>query len=327
MNSDWLSSSTPFDSYLHWADENPRMFSHPDWSEAIRSLRGEPIYCFNQKLGIGGLAARFRRSGLRIGFLGFPIAGLDWCGLPTATLEHLAGGLCSAIGLDLLRINLPLQELTVPRMTSGKPESWIQSISEWRSRDKKKLSKDISFAKRAKGQFEIAESLIDPEACYFLYERTVRTHHGKLRYSKPYFSKIASISESNLLLRAYSARDEKGTIHAFSVMAIDGGVGWYLHGGSDQAAKKKGTTDLLLNAMITDASSMGCDRFSLMATPWEQSGLSSFKRKWADTDGLAVTIDYPGSIIGHAVEAMTRFSNRRDRAAAISFASSRRPAS
>lgn len=319
MSSQWLVSVTPTAQYMRWVEREFRMFSHPDWAQAIRALGADTLYCWDQRHGIGILLARFRRGAARIGFVGFPVAGAEVNASQASTFDDLIKGLCHVGQVDMLRINMSMQKQVTNRMTAARPEFWVQGLYDWRLSLGKKLLKDISFASRAKQPLMVLHEMIDPDACYSLYEQIVRAHRGNPRYTARYFCDLACIASRNPALKAYSACDDSGRVRAFSVMAIDGRVGWYLHGGSDAVARKAGVSDLLMDAMTRDALDAGCDEFSLMATPWKQAGLSNFKRKWSNSEGLAVTIDYPRTMVGHALRAVLRLKGRRDRAEAKCF--------
>lgn len=99
---------------------------------------------------------------------------------------------------------------------------------------------------------------------------------------------------------------------------VDGRTGYYLHSAANAQARRAGTTDLLLEALVSSAKAAGCCRMSLMATPWDHRGLARFKSKWSDSQGLSVTYDLPGSTLGRLAVSLLRWQSRGDRRAARS---------
>jgi hypothetical protein len=155
---------------------------------------------------------------------------------------------------------------------------------------------------------------VDADVCYRLYAAAIRSRRGNLRYSLDYFRSIVRVAETTSLLRHLTAVDADGNIRGFAVLAIHGPCAYYLHGAADDKGKREGVTDLLLEAMMQQAG--GCVRFNLMASPWDQPGLSRFKRKWSDRRGLAVTTDFAGSVLGKTARSVLRWRSRHEREAA-----------
>ena len=138
-----------------------------------------------------------------------------------------------------------------------------------------------------------------------------------MRYPARYFLALEHIASQNPWLKTYAALDSEGLVKAFSVMLIDDGIGWYLHGATETGPQRSnGIADLLIDQMVSDADANECRKFSLMASPWDQSGLSRFKGKWADHNGLCVTHDFASSFAGAAVRQVLRWQSRGDHAAA-----------
>ncbi len=263
---------------------------------------------------MGALIACFRRGPVRIGVMGFPVAGLDWDLMPDTQLTAAAQDVCKLARLDLLRVNRSMMIDLDPGATLARPDAWVGDLTRWNPNNSRRLRKDLAFAHRANPSLQILPRCVDPDVCYRLYASTIRSRRGNLRYSASYFRSLVHVAEGTNLLRHFTAVDADGTIRGFAVLAMHAGCVYYLHGGSDEKGKREGVTDLLLAVMVRE--SAGCARFNLMASPWDQPGLSRFKHKWSDHRGLAVTSDFAGSLMGKAARQVLRWRSRHEREAA-----------
>lgn len=313
----WSVGKAPCGAYLQWAHARPGLFVSPHWAGALESLGASALYAWHGPRQVGALIAVFRRGPFRVGVLGFPVAGQDYDALLAVELNELLQPLCRSAGLDLLRVNISMRQDFEPSATSARPDAWIDDLSGWDVRASKRLRKDLAFARRANPALRLQSQARDPDGYYALYAAAVRAHGGALRYTPAYFHALARVSESTPFLRHYSALDQDGGLRGFAIMAMHGDCAYYLHGGSDNKGRREGATDLLMEAMLQD--SRDCGRFNLMASPWGQSGLLRFKRKWSDREGLAVTYDIPGSPAGKVGHALLRVRARHERSKAREF--------
>ena len=310
----WNLAATASDAYLRWAKERGALFALPAWAGPIERLGATALYVWHEEKNFGALLAVFKRGPCRIGVLGFPVAGASLDALSANSLNAIAKPLCKQAGLDLLRINISMQSAMSPLATAARPDAWIDDMSHWDLRTFKRLRKDLAYARRAKPTLLLRTGDPDPAGYHALYVETVRQHGGKLRYSQSYFEALAAVAEVAPGLHHYNVVDADGRLRGFSIMAVHEACAYYLHGGCDEAGRKSGASDLLMEAMQRDASS--CARFNLMASPWEQPGLLAFKRKWSNHEGLALTFDIASGVAGRLGRSLMHFRGRSDRARA-----------
>lgn len=310
----WKVDEAPSPPYLRWAETTGSLYASSQWSPVVAALGATSLFGWHAARGIGVQVACFRRGPFRIGVAGLPVAGERWDALKEDEFATLAQALCIAGGLDLMRVNRSMQVRCPDHATVARPEAWIDDLPSWSGSGR--LRKDLAFARRSSAGISIVPSLKDPASCYALYAGTVRKHGGKLRYSEAYFHALDHSAFAGSRLACFSAVDSASDVIAFGVTGIDGSVAHYLHGAADDRARRAGTTDLLLEAMVAHARSVGCRRMSLMATPWDQPGLARFKAKWSDAQGLSVTYDLAGSAPGRLGRTLLRWQSRHDRWAA-----------
>lgn len=321
MVEDWLVSDRPDPAYLQWARQCRALFASPLWSQAIVALGAEPKFVWNPRVGQGIQLACFRRGPLRIGVLGFPVAGSNWDAQPDQVRVAAAHRIGECANLDMLRINRSMVAAPEPEMTTARIEVWIDRLAQWDVASSRRLRKDLAFAQRANPHLEMVENALDPSACFSLYEATVGAHGGKVRYSVDYFGSLMRVAEQSNLLRAFGACDRDRALRGFAILAIDGDTGFYLHGGTDAKGKREGVSDVLLASLVGAARDAGCRRLSLMSSPWQQPGLLRYKSKWGDCTGLSVTEDIGYGLLGRAGQKMTRWLARRERGYAFAWLS------
>lgn len=273
-------------------------FSSAHWSSVLSTLGARCWYgCGNRpedRLFV------FRRGGMRVAFAGFPVTPAGFTGLSDGLPERV----------DLIRINHSCLDADVHAAHSRKvqrlPESVIPALSEWPRRNAKKLAKDRAYSRRQPVRLEPAKPA-DAAAIFEIYRSTVSRNGGALRYSLEYFRKLLSPEEhvpSLLMLVARSSIDD--SLAGFCFAAMNSGRGYYLHGGVDLKYRALGVSDLLLGEAIGWAKGEGGVEFTMMASPPEQSGLISFKRKWSEFDGAWETADVGLTMLGRALETALR---------------------
>lgn len=258
-------------------------FSSVHWAEALSSLGARCWY------GTGSRQRErlfvFRRGPLRVGFPGFPVTPLDFEGLSAGLPERI----------DLLRANHSCLDAVAGRGIAGRsmllPESVIPVLSEWPQRNARKLAKDRSYSRRQQVRLQPAEP-DDAAGIFDIYRSTVSRHGGALRYSLGYFQRLLAIGGTfpSVCMRVAKSTVDDG-LAGFCIATRDRGRGYYLHGGVDMRFRSLGVSDLLLDEAIAWSRGAGCTEFTMMASPPEQSGLVSFKRKWSERDDYWTTID------------------------------------
>jgi ribosomal protein S18 acetylase RimI-like enzyme len=294
-----------------WATANARFFSSRAWAGVIGGLGCDCTQAWSERLGIGVLVPVFRRLGLRVGFLGFPVfrdgQSLD---------DGAAMALARQLGLDILRINH-----AAPGTPSGpaglrQPDAWIADLQAWNEAGDKRRARDVAFAERATQDLDFAAAKVNPARMHRLYAETVRGHGGKLRYTEEYFRRLVAASGPEQPLQVFHGHAASGELLGFAVLAADGDTGHYLHAAIALQARSLGLSDRLLSQLLAAAKQRGLRRFNLMASPREQAGLLKFKRKWADSASEVVTRDLGASLAGRAaVQCLAWMSAARARSA------------
>lgn len=313
---EWLVTDRPAADHVAWSNQGGFLFASPVWAQLAASLGAVPLFAWSSKRGVGVLVPVFRRMGMRIGFFGFPVAGVPWDDSPYADTEAAAQQIARAADLSLIRTTRSREQSFDTRAVSARPEAWIDDMAAWSSRNRKRLRKDLAYADRLRNGLEVVRGCSDSGVCFDLYAAAVKARSGRIRYTRSYFERLRAVSECCDRLQIFSAIDADGTIRGFGVLAMHGSVGYYLHGAVDAAGKRQGISDLLLETMVASAHAAGCTAFTHMASPWDQPGLVKFKEKWGDSQGLSVTYDLAAGPIGRCVKLVARWQSRRDRLAA-----------
>lgn len=309
MLDQWLITSNPSPQHEKWANESQSLFASSSWGFITEALGATPIYAWNQQDEFGVMIPIFKPYGIRLGFLGFPVLGQPWQVLSAAKINGIASQLTKALKLHVMRFNKSMSRLPDQSMTAARPEVWIEDLQSWSTDRSKRLRKDLAFARRSRHGIELKMTCDNHLDCYQLYESTVRNHGGKVRYTQKYFERILAITKSQVNLNIFTATGEKGELHGFAILAIDGITAYYLHGATDEAGKRYGVSDLLLESLILRARSMGAEKLSLMASPWDQTGLIKFKQKWGGKRGLTITYDVTAGVIGSGASAIMKIPN------------------
>ena len=69
-------------------------------------------------------------------------------------------------------------------------------------------------------------------------------------------------------------------IAAYTVVALHGRTGYYLHGAFDWSHRELMPSAMLLNEAIEWARLAGCETFNLMSSPKGQDSLIKYKERW-----------------------------------------------
>lgn len=298
--------------------DNRDLFATPAWARVLATLDATPIYVWHARRDLATVMPVFRRLGLRIGFLGFPVAGSDFDAMPANDVLACAKGIAWATRLDMVRITQSLRRHCGPLAVAARPESWIENLQHWQLAEHKRLRKDLAFARRSTPELEWDERGFNAKACFNLYASTVTRHGAQQKYTPAYFAALGELARESPSLAFFTVVDGK-LVRGFAVVALHGRVAYYLHGAVDAMCRRQGLGDLLLEKLVAYAQRVGAARFSLMASPWEQAGLLKFKQKWADTRGFSVTYDVGCSVPGRCAELASRWQLRHDRRQAARY--------
>lgn len=302
-------TAMPADSSL-WMGRD--LFATPVWARVLTTLGAAPMFAWHARRELGVVVPVFHRLGLRIGFIGFPIAGPKFDAMPWHELRACATGVALAVHLDMVRMTQSLRQQNDTRAVAARSEAWIDDLQQWRLGDHKRLRKDLAFARRSAPELEWNDRGVDAKGCFDLYATTVARHGAQQKYTPAYFAALQQAARESPSLRFFTAVDGK-VVRGFAVVALHGGVAYYLHGAVDAVYRRQGLGDMLLEKLIAYAQRAGAVRFTLMASPWDQAGLLQFKRKWADASGFSVTYDVGFSLPGRCAVLASRWQLRHDR--------------
>ncbi len=98
--------------------------------------------------------AIFHRLGLKIGYLGFPVAGERFDEMDDEAMHRLASEIQKTAGISLLRLVRSGQKEIAPTATAAFPEARIDRLEDWVPKDKR-LQKDLAFARRSSADLQI----------------------------------------------------------------------------------------------------------------------------------------------------------------------------
>jgi len=314
----WKFSPTPEDAYLEWVAKRRLTFSSPDWAGVLAKLGAEVFFAWNDNEKRGLLVPVFRQFGLKIGFLGFPVANgpTEFCSV--SKIKIVADEASRTLRLNLVRATRVRSVVKDQLAVSGRPEAWLKNLQEW-APTSKRLRKDLGFARRATSKCRIEIGGAYAEACFTLYKETVASRGGKLRYTLPYFQALEDLSIKTNDVTVLVCIDDDNSLCGFATLVLDGGVGHYLHGAASLNGRQKGVSDLLIEQLVEISTNAGCSMFTMMSSPWEQEGLKKFKEKWSDSSGLTLTYDLPHGLFGKAIKAYSSWQSRADRINSIEW--------
>lgn len=313
MSDRWQVSLEPSPRYREWASDAGSLFHSEAWGAAVGALGARPTFAWNQLDNFGLMMSVFSRLGVKVGIIGFPqLCQPPWKDPMAFRLQVEA--IARQARVQVVRANVGLTTTLESSAIAAKPELWIEDLSKWQSGSSKRRRRDLGFANRS--GLRIEKRCVDPAECYRMYVDTLRIHGGRVRYTEAYFGALSALAEISERLQFRCGLAPDGRLLGFSVLAVDGHVAHYLHGAVGSEGRRLGLSDLLLDAIISEARARGSRQFTHMASPWTQPGLVAFKRKWSDAEGLTQTFDFGLGPVGKAVTLATRLGATRDRAAA-----------
>lgn len=304
---DWAADAPAATLADSWAVANRRFLSTKAWGGVLEGLGCTCRLAWNERRGEGALVPIFRRAGLRVGFLGFPVGSSS--GSSDDSEEHRQIlTLSRQLRLDIMRINWPVSAGQSFRGGIRQPDAWIADLASWDEGSEKRRARDVAFARRATSNVVFASSGVDAVQMYRMYAETVRAHGGNVRYTPDYFVRLASMSGAEKPIHIEHGRLEHGELLGWAVMAVDGDTGYYLHAAVSVNARSMGLSDLLLSRLMATAKRRGLRRFNLMTSPREQAGLLKFKCKWADIQTEVITQDLAASLSGRVAVELLQWS-------------------
>jgi hypothetical protein len=311
MSSNWLITEHPNENHDQWSVDGSFFLASERWSQVVRTLCKDVLFAWSKTHEIGTIIPIFKRFGERIAFVGFPLTSDPIDKLEDQDLQTLIFKLYQERGISLTRVARGNRDQLDNPHQSARRDFWISDLPSWKP--SKRLRRDLKYAERKSADLRITPYLANPNAAYSLYTSTLKAHGAKPRYTTEYFHALAGADKSTQNVIALSAMDDSKALVAFVVMVRHGQWAYYLHGAANDAGRKASVSDLLLKCIIEKARDLGCSCFSMMASPWNQSGLALYKSKWCDTSGLATTSDYGFGALGRIMERVSFFARRHDR--------------
>lgn len=310
--SDWITSYTPQLAHLHWVERGHYALASQFWATCLSALGARILFAWSASAHCGLAIPIFSRLRLiRLGFLGFPIAGSILDQLAPPYRQQLIRSVLEHEHIHILRITSGAQAQPPPHYDGARPDVWISDVQAFRPSHV--LKRDLAFSERALSKWRIDDATTDGAAWHELYRQVINRHQGRQIYSIAYFRALSNAAQSTDLIKGWSLVDDLGIIRAFAVFAQHGEDGIYLHSAADECARKKGASDALLARLVAYARDRQCRRLLLLASPWEQPGLVRFKRKWGDQYGYSVTYHQHRGITGAILKRWFALRLRRDR--------------
>ncbi len=278
------------------------LFASPQWARVMSSLGAR---CWR---GVGEQNDQvvnlfvWHKGPLKVGFLGFPVTPA-WAAEASRKIDaaHLPER------IDLLRVSLSTLDGQADRggANTALPESVIPNLGDWPQRNRKKIKKDLSFARRHGVVVRDAAS-DDAQLIESIYLETIARNKGRLRYNADYFAALIELSTSSPFVQVRMACHETHTV-GFCVTATQHDRAYYLHAGVAGQHRKLGAADVLADDAIQWAIACGGKSFSLMASPPEQPGLQKFKHKWSEAEEQWIVSDHAFGIAGWLVTTALKF--------------------
>lgn len=284
------------------------------WASVIAAQGGRISLPAHQHEQTQGALVIFRRFGVRVGFLGFPIAGAKWDVRPITDVCEHAEQMGRRARVDLVRVVLtrPLADTALEEAVALLPEYRIDQLQQSDPLASKRIRKDLGFARRKLAGWSIDDAVQDAgqadsvgQVLHRLYVNALAKQRARPKYRQSYFSALLCCSLNSSAVRVVTGVDQAGVIQGFAASMTSAGVTYYLHGAVSDHGRRLGLADALLARQIDHASALGAGQFSMMASPWGQPGLLDFKSKWAPCRAVAATFDVPITVLGAGVRAVT----------------------
>jgi hypothetical protein len=279
----WIATATDPPAWADVCEQSDALFHTKEWLALLeRSFSGKSLYFLNEERRHGAAITQFRAGPFRVGYLGFPVGGMVGSEASAREfLEHLRN---AKIDNMPVAIRIPVSGFGEP-VDLGLPydataETAIVDLQSWSlDRVTKNRRRDVNRSLRSGLDLVDASDPADAAQIYELYRKTLERNDGSLRYNAAYFNGLIRLAKEHSKVRVLLAK-MNDSIAAFTVVALHGGVGYYLHGAFDWSHREHLPSALLLNEAIEWTKSEGCETFSLMSSPKGQESLVKYKERW-----------------------------------------------
>lgn len=269
----------------HWNELCSRhgdLFNTPEWHRVLSDGFGsETLYGWDVAASTGLSITVFKAGPFRIGYLGFPVGGTIGNGAITSAI--LADLKSAHFPTKLHCIRMPMSvfgsyaDLPLPSHTT--PETAIECLQAWNPEELKKVRRIINKKERSHLRITEASESLQGAFIFHLYRETIDRHQGSMRYTEGYFQALVDFSAKHPGLRCLVATLDT-LIVGFLVIACQGKVAYYLHGGINHDFKRYYPSDMLFLEAISWAKKQGMEQFNMMASPLNQKSLVRYKEKW-----------------------------------------------
>lgn len=222
----------------------------------------------------------FRLGPFRIGYVGFPRGGTISGRAPSVDLLlSLRAARARVHALRVPTSAFPAYE-SLPFSYAETPETAILDLGRWQLDGlPSAVRRNIRKALRWGLTVACADPNTDARAVFDIYRSTIVRHRGSLRYNELYFKGLLCLAQTTPKVRFLVAR-AKGEVAGFIVVALDGVIAYYLHGGVSLNHSASRPADLLFSESIRWAKEQGAECFNMMSSPSGQKTLVQFKEKW-----------------------------------------------
>lgn len=271
--SDWISE----------CQNHKSLFHSLEWANFLQeSFGSESIYLWDDKDKNGTVIQLFRVGFFRIGYIAFP------------TGEMLGGEPVDEDVIDVVRGQNKYLKIQILRILSSGfssqpilnyplikvPETAIINLPGW-CLDSLSSSIKRNINKAMRSGVQVTQVITEDEASLIhnLYSKTIRRHHGVMRYNEKYFRNLLRLSNSQKYLKFFIAKYNNRII-SFLVIALHRNIAYYLHGGTDMRYQGYRPSDILFHEAILWAQGNGMQSFNMMSSPPSQQSLVNYKEKW-----------------------------------------------
>lgn len=259
---------------------NHSFFHSPEWFTVLQQGFGvHKIIVSSEEVPVA--FAIFRVGPFRLAYANFPI-GLVTIEELNTTIKSDTIQLLRERGIHILNFTTRYEITSCSKIENiSLPETVIENLVNW---EESRLPSDMRYKlRRSKREgLRIRKAHTgDYKSLHKIYIDTVDRHQGQVRYSLKYFQALTTLAEDNenLDCRVALAADSDNPC-GFIVVAHDGEIAYYLHGGYDLRYARLRSGYGLMSLAIAYARDKGCKTFNLMASPVDQPDLVKFKEKW-----------------------------------------------
>ncbi|HED13536.1 MAG TPA: GNAT family N-acetyltransferase [Gammaproteobacteria bacterium] len=307
-------STTPRHDWVDYCKNNNAFIHSAEWQSVLESaFNCKAVYSWNPDTNSGLTITVFKAGPFKIGYLGFPTGNFpDLHTITMDTVHELCAG-PSALMPHCLRI--PVSAFTndsaLDYPGQSQPETAILDLQDWELASvSKKLRRDLKKVQKAGFQIHKTETPSDGRTLFNIYQATVKSHGGSLRYNARYFTSLIALSAHNPNVLCLTAL-KGGKLAGFLVVCMHMYSAYYLHGGTAPEFRRQSPSDLLVHQAIEWSKKVGAHQFNLMTSPRSQPSLVRYKEKWgAETrehKTLTVPLNRPFYAAFKVAEKLHRF--------------------